>query len=101
MPSIARKGDSTTTGHGCTGITTVINPTGESVGVYANGIGIEVIGDPTAVHTIPAGDACVPHTAVINAGSSTVFVGGIGVARIGDSCDLGAIISGSPNVFAN
>jgi uncharacterized Zn-binding protein involved in type VI secretion len=42
----------------------------------------------------------VPHSAVINVGSSTVFVGGIPLARIGDSTDSGAIISGSPNVFA-
>jgi uncharacterized Zn-binding protein involved in type VI secretion len=101
MPAIARLGDSTTTGHGCDGVTTVVGPTGASARVYANGIPIECIGNPTAPHTIKVGDACVPHGAVINAGSSNVFVGSIGVGRIGDSTDGGNIITGSPDVFAN
>ena len=100
MPAVARKGDDTTTGHGCDAISTVIGPTGEEVNVYVNGIGVECKGNPVAPHTIPAGPACVPHSAVINEGSSTVFVGGIPIARIGDSTDAVEIIEGSPNVFA-
>jgi len=100
MPAVARNGDSTTTGHGCDSVSTVIGPTGASAQVYANGIAVECKGNPVAPHTIPSGPACVPHSAVINVGSSTVFVGGIPLARIGDSTDSGAIISGSPNVFA-
>ncbi len=100
MPAVARKGDSTTTGHGCDAVSTVIGPTGEAVSVYVNGIGVECKGNPVAPHTIPAGPACVPHAAVINAGSGTVYVGGISIARVGDSTDAGAIIQGSSNVFA-
>ena len=101
MPAIARDGDPTTTGHGCSSTTTVTGPTGASAKVFANGIAIECIGNPTAVHTINVGNSCPPHVAAINAGSSNVFVGGIGVARQGDSTDGGAIIAGSPNVIAN
>jgi len=41
-----------------------------------------------------------PHVANVNAGSSTVRVEGLAVARIGDSADLGAMTSGSSNIFA-
>ena len=103
MPAIARDGDPTTTGHGCNGTTTVTGPTGAGARVFANGIAIECIGNPTAPHTIDAGPkrSCIPHSAAINAGSGNVFVGGIGVARVGDSTDGGAITAGSPNVIAN
>jgi len=101
MPAVARQGDPTTTGHGCDGTTTVIGPTGLGANVYANGIPIECKGNPTAPHTINSGRLCVPHSAAINAGSSNVFVGGVAIARVGDSTDGGSIQSGSPNVFAN
>lgn len=101
MPAIARNGDPTTTGHGCDGTTTVTGPTGAGAKVFANGIAIECIGNPTAAHTINSGRSCVPHAAAINAGSGNVFVGGIGVARVGDSTDGGAITAGSSNVIAN
>ena len=101
MPAIARNGDPTTTGHGCDATTTVTGPTGAGAKVFANGIAIECIGNPTAAHTIKACRSCVPHGAAINAGSGNVFVGGIGVARLGDSTDGGAITAGSPNVIAN
>jgi uncharacterized Zn-binding protein involved in type VI secretion len=100
MPAVARDGDSTTTGHGCDSVTTVTGPTGALKKVYANGIPVECKGNPVAPHTIPDGPVCVPHSAVINVGSSTVFVGGIPLARVDDSTDDGAISSGSPNVFA-
>ena len=101
MPAIARQGDPTTTGHGCDATTTVTGPTGAGAKVFANNIAIECIGNPTAPHTIKSGKSCVPHGAAINAGSGNVFVGGIGVARVGDSTDGGAITAGSPNVIAN
>ena len=100
MPAIVRDGDPTTTGHACDGTTTVTGPTGAG-SVYANGIPVETQGNPTAPHTILAGDVCVPHSAVINVGSPNVFVKGIASARVGDSTDGGAIIAGSPNVFVN
>jgi len=99
MPGVTRKDDVTTTGHGCSATTTVVGPSGD---VFCNTRGVERKGDPAAPHTIPAGSppVCVPHSAVINAGSGTVFVNKKPIARIGDSCDAGAITGGSSNVFA-
>ena len=100
MPAVARQGDPTTTGHGCDATSTVVGPTGAGAKVYANGIPVECQGDPVAPHTIPSGRNCVAHSAVINAGSGTVKVGGKPLARVGDSADSGAIQAGSPNVIA-
>ena len=97
MPGVTRDGDATTTGHGCDATTTV---TGPSTNVFCNTKGVERKTDPTAAHTILSGLSCVPHSAVINAGSGTVFVNSKSIARIGDSCDGGAITAGSSNVFA-
>jgi len=97
MPAVARNGDPTTTGHGCDGTTTVTGPSGD---VFVNGIGVERQGDPTSPHTIKSGNSCVPHGAVINAGSGTVFINNKPIARVGDSADGGAITAGSGNVFA-
>lgn len=97
MPAVCREGDSLSTGHGCTGSTTIASSNTDKT-VSANGIPIIVVGAPTVSHTI--GPPCVPHVANLNAGSSTVFVNGISVGRIGDSADAGAMTSGSPNVFA-
>jgi uncharacterized Zn-binding protein involved in type VI secretion len=101
MPGVARQGDSTSTGHGCDGVTTITGPTGAGAKVYANGIPIECQGNPTVVHRYGGRNCSARHAAAINAGSSNVFVGGVAVARIGDSTDGGSIISGSGNVFAN
>jgi uncharacterized Zn-binding protein involved in type VI secretion len=95
---VARIGDSTTTGHGCDSVTTITDPLGDKKKVFANGIGIECLGDPTVSHLVPAG-VCVPHVEYIHAGSDSVFIANIPVARVTDSTDGGAIISGSPNVF--
>ena len=97
MPGVTRDGDATTTGHGCDDTTTV---TGPSTNVFCNTKGVERKTDPTSAHTILSGLSCVPHSAVINAGSGTVFVNSKAIARIGDSCDGGAITAGSSNVFA-
>ena len=100
MPAVTRFGDSSTTGHGCSGTTTVAGP---STKVKCNSKGVERKGDPAAAHTIPnsaSPPVCVPHSSVINAGSGTVFVNGKGIARVGDSADGGAISTGSSNVFA-
>lgn len=100
MPAIAVCGvDEIATGHPCDG-TALIKAKADNR-VTIGGQPVALVGDLIAPHTIKAGDACVPHpAAVINAGSSKVFVGGIAVARIGDSADAGAIISGSSGVFA-
>jgi len=100
MPAVARDGDPTTTGHDCDATTTVTGPTGAGAKVFVNAIPVECKGDPTAAHTIRSGRNCVNHPAVINAGSGTVKVGGVPIARVDDSTDGGAITAGSPNVFA-
>ncbi len=103
MPAVARFGDVTSTGHGCSATTTLAGP---STNVFCNTKGVERKGDPLAGHTIPftfstpPGPVCIPHAAFINAGSGTVFVNSKAIARIGDSCDAGAITGGSSNVFA-
>ena len=102
MPAVTRTGDATTTGHGCSATTTVVGP---STNVFCNSLGVERKGDPAAAHTIPNGASppvCVSHSgAVINVGSSTVFVNNKAIARVDDSCDLGgAITQVSSNVFA-
>ena len=100
MPGVARENDTASTGHGCDTTTTVVIP---STNVFCNTRGVERKTDPTAAHTIPnsaSPPVCVPHSSVINAGSGTVFVNSKAIARIGDSCDGGAITGGSSNVFA-
>ena len=98
MPAVSRKGDTLSTGHICTGTTTLDTP-GQST-VRANGILIARVSDPTVSHPFPPVPICVPHVANVNAGSGTVRVAGAFVARIGDSADAGAMTSGSSNVFS-
>ena len=98
MPAVSRKGDSLSTGHICTGTTTLDTP-GQST-VFANSILIARVGDPTVSHPFPPAPPCAPHVANVNAGSGTVFVEGSACARIGDSADAGAMTSGSGTVFA-
>ena len=100
MPIVAVKGDRTTTGHGCDSITTIA---GSSLNVYMGGIKVAIKGNALAGHTIPAGvpPVCVGHPGqIVNVGSTTVKVNGIGIARVGDSADGGAIIAKAGNVFA-
>jgi len=98
MPAVVRIGDSLSTGHGCVGTTTLASANQGSV--FVNGILAAVVGAPTVSHPFPPDPPCAPHVANLNAGSSTVFIEGIPVGRVGDSADAGAMISGSPNVFA-
>ena len=99
MPAVSRKGDSLSTGHICTGTTTLDTP-GQGT-CFANSILIARVSDPTVSHPFPPAPPCAPHVANVNVGSSNVFVEGLAVARIGDSTDAGAMTSGSGNVFAN
>ena len=104
MPRVAVKGDTTTTGHGCDGTTTIATSTiAEAAKVKVNGTIVAIKGNPLADHTIPAGvpPVCVGHPGqIVNVGSTTVKVNGIGIARVGDSADGGAIMSKVGNVFA-
>lgn len=102
MPAVSRETDSVSTGHGCDSVTTLDgNSTGNNANVYIGGLGVCCVGDKTVVHNIKSGNSCVPHVEVVKSGSSTIFIAGKAVARIGDSCDAGVILSGSGNVFCN
>lgn len=98
MPAVSRVGDSLSTGHACTGSTTIASSNTDGT-VYANNINIIVVGAPTVSHPFPPEPPCAPHVANLNAGSSSVFINGIAVGRVGDSADAGAMTSGSSNVF--
>lgn len=98
MPAVCRVGDSLSTGHACAGSTTIASSATDGT-VKANGISIIVVGAPTVSHPNPPSPPCPDHVANLNAGSSTVFINGIAVGRVGDSADAGAMTSGSGNVF--
>ena len=104
MPIVAVKGDTTTTGHGCNTTTTIATSTiAEAAKVKVNGTIVAIKGNPLASHTIPFGvpPKCVDHPGqIVNVGSTTVKVNGLGIARVGDSADGGAIINKLGNVFA-
>jgi uncharacterized Zn-binding protein involved in type VI secretion len=100
MPAIVRIGDSLTTGHLCATVTTIASSNQTTVNVYANTILIDVVGAPTVPHIAPPIPLCPIHVRILNVGSSSVFINGINVGRIGDSADAGAMITGSSNVFA-
>lgn len=97
MPAVSRVGDSLSTGHGCTGSTTIASSNTDGT-VKANGINIIVVGAPTVSHPFPPDPPCAPHVANLNAGSGTVSINGIAVGRVGDSADAGAMTAGSGNV---
>ena len=98
MPAVSRKGDSLSTGHACAG-TTILDTPGQST-VFANSILIARVSDKTVSHPFPPIPICAPHVANVNAGSSTVRVVGLPIARKGDSADAGAMTQGSSNVFS-
>ena len=102
---VAVTGAACTTGHECDTVTTVL---GGSPDVLIGNIGVLTVGDPLAVHTIrnpafpPILPACIGHPGqVVNTGSATVIVNKKGIARMGDSVDIGgAITAGIVNVVA-
>ncbi len=98
MPSVCREGDLGKTGHKCTFYIGVYATQGS---VFANGIPLNRVSDPAMPHTGVAPPYCKPHPSKINMASRTVFAKGIGIARVGDSFDMGSMKKGSPNVFAN
>lgn len=65
--------------------------------VFVNGVGVHCVGDQWAVHC-NSQPQC--HAGALEEGSSTVYVGGKAVGRIGDPVDCGSFVAtGSPNVF--
>ena len=73
---VVRTGDTLSTGHGCTGTTTLAGDNQDGT-VHANGIDIAVIGAPTVSHAFPPDPPCDPHTAQLNAGAPKVFINNI------------------------
>ena len=98
MPAVCRVEDSLTTGHACTGVTTIASSNTNNT-VRANGIPIIVVGAPTVSHPAPPAPPCPPHVRFLNEGSTTVRINGISVGRVGDNADAGEMISGSSNIF--
>lgn len=95
MPAVTRLGDSCS-GHGCW---PPRPSTGASPDVFVNGIAVHRQGDAWAPHTCPT----IPetHDSVLASGSSTVYVNGKQIGRIGDPVVCGSTVAtGSANVFA-
>ena len=97
MPLSARQGDAVSTGHLCDTATVLDTPSQSTV--FAEAKLWCRIGDLTVSHDVPDG-ICVPHTAPINEGSGTVFVVGIGCARLEDGADAGSITGSAITVYA-
>lgn len=93
----ARVGDAIITGHPCSTTSTIALSLQSKVIIAFSPAAVS--GSPIAPHTILSGDSCVPHPATTGFGSSKVFFGGIPANRVGDNADMGAIISGAPNVI--
>ena len=71
-----------------------------SPNVFINRIPVSRQGDKNTVHLLP-GVPCPSHSAPIAAGSTSVFVNGKGMGRVGDELiDCTSVASGSPDVFA-
>lgn len=94
MPAVTRLGDQCT-GHGAW----PPRPSSSaSPNVFVNGIAAHREGDGWAVHCDPL-PSC--HASVLAAGSSTVYVNGKQLGRIGDPVACGSsVATGSGNVFA-
>ena len=94
---VARVGDLFATGHACAPVSSILLG---SKTVFIDNRPAARVGDPSVVHPILVGEACVPHQVLILTGSPTVFVEGKPLARVGDQIDFGAITTGAPTVFS-
>ena len=102
MPSVCVHKSLAKTGHKCDKVVPII-ATAFSVRVGGKKIGRML--DKLMPHVIQCkpcpGCCCKPHKAIVNRCSRSVFAEGRPVARIGDSADFGALITGTfNNVFA-
>lgn len=89
MPAIVREGD-ICTGHGCWPPRPAIS---SSKTVFSDGRGVVRKGDRYAVHCKPCGKNPACHDSFVTEGSSSVFVDGIPVARVGDPIACGSLCS--------
>lgn len=94
MPAVTRIGDADVT-H----CSTPLRAAG-SANVLVNNIPVSRQGDVNTVHLLP-GSPCPAHASPIAVGSTSVFVNGKGIGRIGDAISgCTSVAAGSPNVFA-
>ena len=94
MPAVTRIGDNCS-GHGCFPPRMAVQGSGN---VFVNGKATHRQGDEWDSHCCP-NNGC--HNSTLSSGSSTVFVNGHQIARIGDPVACGSIsAAGSGNVFA-
>lgn len=104
MPAVARASNTdkvlsrTGTGYLCGSPMQTTTGADGSPNVFVNGIAVVRQNDVVGVH--PAA-GCSTDTSGLSSYSSTVFVNGLGIGRIGDEYTSdNIIISGSTNVFA-
>jgi uncharacterized Zn-binding protein involved in type VI secretion len=94
MPAVTRVGDADIA-H-CSGM---VRAQG-SGNVLVNNIPVSCQGDLNTVHLLP-GRPCPQHSAAIATGSTSVFVNGKGIGRVGDAlAGCTSVAAGSANVFA-
>lgn len=96
MPAVTRVGDNNTGHDDCPPIDLATG----SGNVYVNGRKCGRKSDTYNPHSCPAH---LPHQGTIVSGSSTVFVNGLPIARVGDKVDCPdtTVAEGSDNVYAN
>ena len=96
MPAVVRLGDMSSGHPHCY---PARPSTSASVDVFCNNIGVHRLGDSWATHG--ACPAHAPHGGIASSGSSTVYVNGKPVCRIGDAISCGdTMATGSADVFA-
>jgi uncharacterized Zn-binding protein involved in type VI secretion len=94
MPAVTRIGDADVT-HCSTPLRAV-----GSANVLVNNIPVSRQGDVNTSHKLP-GSPCPSHASPIAVGSTSVFVNGKGIGRVGDAISgCTSVAAGSPNVFA-
>ena len=98
MPPVTRANLDASTGHA--GYVPRPNTPNGSTDVFVNGQGAVRDTDAWPDHTDP-GPPDTHSNVKQNSGSTTVFVNGLALARIGDSISCGdAVAAGSPNVIS-
>lgn len=101
MASVSRKNDEVFSpdGSGRNCVRPVVTQVDEvnTKNVYVNGILVPVIGNMIKNHKKRG---CIDDLSTLSEASTTVFIGGLGIGRVGDKYMNNVIIEGSPNVFA-
>ena len=103
MPLVARVTDLHKTGHPCAPVAPLAPPTGNAT-VFANFKLMCRLGDLDVPHTIlvpcPPTVCCVPHFVPLLHGFPKVMTVMKPQSHVGSAIDLGAMVQGSPTVYA-